>query len=118
MSLSADKYGSRVVDVMWKHSELEKKEELAQTLLANEEQLAEDFYGSIVLRNCDIAHYRKQQAGWLEQQKAAEKRQLLFQDMLSEGQSPAVEKQRKRTASMKDSDDIVVTGSRKKKSKN
>ena len=117
MSLSVDRYGSRVVDMLWRQSELERKEELAQTLLAHEEQLTADFYGSIVLRNCDIAHYRKQQVGWVDQQKAAGKRRQLFQDMLSESQSPAAGLQRKRTASMKDNDEIVISETKKKKKK-
>ncbi len=111
-----DRHGSRVVDVLWTQAELEKKEELAQTLLAHEEQLTADFYGSIVLRNCDIAHYRKQQAGWAHQQKAAGKKRQLFQDILSEGQSlPAAP--RKRTVSMKSDDESIATEAKKKRKK-
>lgn len=83
--LCMDKHGSRVVDVLWRMSEVSKKEDLAVLLLAHEEELTADFHGSIVLRNCNIAHFRKKQAGWLDQQRAAGRKREIFQDILGEG---------------------------------
>ncbi len=89
-----DKYGSRVVDVLWRLSEVKKKEELATILLANEEELASDFHGSIVLRNCNITHFRKKQEGWVKSQEAVGRRQEIFQDILGD-QSTLRNKKRK-----------------------
>lgn len=88
--LCKDKHGSRVVDVVWQKCQVDRKEGIAAILLANEEELSADFHGGIVLRNCDIAHFRKKQAGWLEGQKAVSKRRELFEDILGEGSGQGV----------------------------
>lgn len=88
---------------------------MAKLLLAHEEELSADFHGSIVLRNCNIAHFRKKQAGWLEQQKAAEKKRELFQDLLDEGgQSSVAGSGRKRKRPLNDSscDESSGTGTK------
>ena len=97
--LCMDKYGSRVVDVLWRLSEVKKKEELATTLLSHEEELSSDFHGSIVLRNCNIAHFRKKQEGWVESQRAVNKRQAIFQDILGEGKDQSALRNKKRKLS-------------------
>jgi len=56
----------------------------AKELLAHEDKLSSDFYGQIVLRNCNVAHYRKKQSAWQAEQQAAERRRGLFQDIFSE----------------------------------
>lgn len=85
MLLCVDKHGSRVVDTIWEKSEMSKKEEIATLLLAHEEELGADFYGGIVLQNCQIAHFRKRQAGWLEEQRAKKKKREMFADILVTG---------------------------------
>lgn len=60
--LCVNKHGSRVVDVLWRSSDVAKKEEITALLLAHEEQLAADFHGAIVLRNCSVACYWKQRS--------------------------------------------------------
>ena len=92
MALCKDKHGSRVVDVVWRQSEISKKEELAEILLTNEEELMGDFYGQIVLRNCNISHYKKKQASWQEQQRVMEKKRHLFEDIITEEEHPALKK--------------------------
>ena len=115
VALSTDKHGSRVVDVLWTHSELGKKEALARVLLTHEEQLTADFYGSIVLRNCNIAEYRRRQEGWLEQQRAAGKKRQLFEDLLGDAQSQSGGSQRKRTLAEEDQTEPQVKKKKKKK---
>ena len=96
MSLCLQKHGSRVVDVVWRMSEVGKKEELAKILLAHEEELAGDFHGKIVLKNCNISHYRKKHEGWLEKQRVANKTRELFQDIIGSESTPAGERRSKR----------------------
>lgn len=70
---------------MWGRSPVARREELARLLLVHEEDLSADFYGSIVLRNCNIASFRKRQAGWQEEQVAASRKRDMFEDILGEG---------------------------------
>lgn len=72
------------MDAVWRHCEVGRKEEIAKELLADEDKLSSDFYGQIVLRNCNVAHYRKKQSAWQAEQQAAERRRGLFQDIFSE----------------------------------
>ena len=82
--LCKDKHGSRVVDVLWRQSEVQKKQELAEQLIAHEDELFTNYYGKIVLRNCNISHYKKKQAAWQDVERATERRRELFEDILGE----------------------------------
>ncbi len=70
------------MDSLWKTQDLEKKSDIAKVLLAQEDKLSADFYGNIVLRNCNIASYKSQQGEWAEAQRQAGKKKELFQDLL------------------------------------
>ena len=39
MVLCKDKHGSRVVDMLWRQSEVQRKQELAEQLIAHEDEL-------------------------------------------------------------------------------
>ena len=82
--LCKDKHGSRVVDMLWKQSEVQHKQELAEQLMAHEDELSANYYGKIILRNCNISHYKKKQAVWQDAERATEKRRELFQDILED----------------------------------
>ena len=79
--LCQDKHGSRVVDAVWKHCEVSKKGALASELLKHEDELTASFFGKIVLRNCNIAHYKRKQVAWQELQRAKDKKRELFRDI-------------------------------------
>ena len=82
--LCKDKHGSRVVDVLWRQSEVQRKQELAEQLIAHEDELFANYYGKIILRNCNISHYKKKQAVWQDVERAAERRRELFQDIIED----------------------------------
>ena len=82
--LCKDKHGSRVIDVLWRQSEVQRKQELAEQLIAHEDELFANYYGKIILRNCNISHYKKKQAAWQDVERATERRRELFQDILGE----------------------------------
>lgn len=117
MVLCKDKHGSRVVDGLWRQSEVSRKEVLGKLLLAHEEELSSDFHGSIVLRNCNIAHFKKKQAGWLEQQRAAERKKELFQDLLEGGQNLAGSSKRKRQLNDSECNETLESVTRTKRHK-
>jgi len=59
VKLSKEKHGSRVVDCCWKYTELKDKQLIANELLKGEKELADNYYGKFVLRNCNIEYYKK-----------------------------------------------------------
>ena len=93
--LCKDRHGSRVVDVLWRQSEVQQKQELAEQLIIHEEDLSSNYYGKIILRNCNIAHYKKKQQAWQDVERATEKKRDLFQDILED--TPALGSEKKRT---------------------
>jgi hypothetical protein len=108
------------VDVVWRRSQVERKEEVAALLLAHEEELLADFHGGIVLRNCDIAHFKKKQTGWVEEQRAINKKREMFQDILEDGgQNASVGsgKKRKRASKCADADSEIDLVTVKKRTK-
>ena len=52
--------------------------------MAHEDELLANYFGKIVLRNCNISHYKKKQGTWRNMEGAAEKRRELFQDILED----------------------------------
>ena len=84
MVLCKDKHGSHVVDVLWRQSEVQRKQELAEQLIAHKDELFANYYRKIILRNCNISHYKKKQAAWQDVERAAERRKELFQDIIED----------------------------------
>lgn len=50
------------MDAIWRNSDVSMKEGVAKELMIHETELADDFYGRIVLRNCNVSHYRRKQS--------------------------------------------------------
>lgn len=90
LPLCTDRSGSRVIDAVWRHCEVKRKKGIVQKLIAHEEKLSSDFYGRIVLHNCNVSHYKKGQAAWQGDQCAAAYRKDLFQDIVSTDEITAV----------------------------
>ncbi len=84
VALCTDKHGSRVIDGVWKNCEIGQKESLAQELLAHEDELISNFYGRIVLHNCNITHYKRKQVAWKERERGVAKRREEFRDILED----------------------------------
>ena len=73
--------------MLWRQSEVQRKQKLAEQLIAHEEELFANYYGKIILRNCNISHYKKKQEAWRDVERATEKRRELFQDILEDNPS-------------------------------
>ena len=86
---------------------MSKKESLAQELLSHKHELSEDFYGRLVLRNCNIVHCRRKQGGWQEKERASERTRELFRDILEEPVEEGKRK-RKRKRSQDEEEEAVV----------
>lgn len=100
VQLSKDRYGSRVVDAVWRNCEISRKDQLAQALLSAEKELSEDFHGQIVLSNCNIAHYKRKQDLWRDKERAAEKRRTLFEDIIGEDSVQSLPKKKRKKISV------------------
>lgn len=72
------------MDTIWRNSEVSVKESLAEELLAHEAELSDDFYGRIVMMNCNIGHYKRKQAMWHKRVETVDKTRELFRDILEE----------------------------------
>lgn len=106
--LCKDRQGSRVVDVLWRQSEVQRKQELAEQLMAHEEELFANYYGKIVLRNCNISHYKKKQTAWQDVERATEKRRELFQDILEDRPTDKMKRTGKKRQRKHQSDELEV----------
>ncbi|KAI8519931.1 Nucleolar protein 9 [Branchiostoma belcheri] len=82
--LSCDKFGSRVMDVVWKVAPVGVKASIAEKLVEKEDRLRSDQYGRFVWQNCAIDHFMRLKDRWMDVQAAQERKRKLFQDILAE----------------------------------
>ena len=115
--LCKDKHGSRVMDVVWRFSEVTVKDSLAEELIAHEAEIAEDFYGRIVMRNCNLAHYRrKHRAVWQDKgPTTANTPRELFHDIIDDVPMPAAKKRKLSSRAPAVEDSLSELSTKKKK---
>ena len=58
------------MDTLWRNNDVSHREKIAQELLLLENKLSKDFFGAIVLRNCNIAQYKLNKSVWQEKERA------------------------------------------------
>ena len=88
VKLSKEKHGSRVVDCCWKHTELKDKQLIADELLKAEKELADNYYGKFVLRNCNIDYYKKKGDLAEGSFNSKEKVKKMFSDIIDKPSKP------------------------------
>lgn len=88
------------MDAIWRNSDVTVKDNLAEKLLVHNAELSDNFYGRIVLRNCNIGQYKRKRALWQKEGEATDKTQELFHEILEDGPTATFEmgqwKKRKR----------------------
>ena len=77
--LASDKFGSRVIDALWKCVGENSKGLIKNELVQNKARLESDLYGRIVLCNCEINQQARKMREIKERQ---EKKRKMFQDIL------------------------------------
>ncbi|XP_035678451.1 nucleolar protein 9-like isoform X1 [Branchiostoma floridae] len=108
VGLSCDKFGSRVMDVVWKVAPVGVKASIAEKLVEKEDRVRSDQYGRYVWQNCAIDHFTKHKEKWKDVQSAQEKKRKLFQEILAEESPPKKpKKERKETADPKPADQLA-----------
>ena len=85
--LACDKFGSRVLEVIYKASEMEMKQKMVNVLASDESKLSANFYGRFVLRNCKVARYKEAGAeAWQQAEEASGKKKAQFEELFGGGE--------------------------------
>jgi len=92
--LACDKFGSRVLEVIYKASEMEMKQKMVNVLASDESKLSANFYGRFVLRNCKVARYKEAGAeAWQQAEEASGKKKAQFEELFAGGEEAAKEEE-------------------------
>lgn len=92
--LACDKFGSRVIDAMWKELEEDVQDRLRCVLRTHKSKLETDLYGRIILYNCGV---KQQVVKMSEIKEKQERKRKLFEEILDENKVHAapVKKEKK-----------------------
>ncbi|KAJ2668240.1 Nucleolar protein 9, partial [Coemansia spiralis] len=80
--LALDRYGSHIVDAVWKVADITSKETIVRELVQKETQLQDSQFGRIVLRNCGAEQYKRRADTWRERERGLERKKHMFKDIL------------------------------------
>lgn len=97
VKLSCDKQSSHVVETCWSHVDTSHKELILQELLQDEHKLAKDFFGSKVIKKCNLEQFKRKKCGWIEREEKANKKRQIFDKIIHEE-----ERKKKKTKGMKE----------------
>lgn len=86
-TLSCDKYGSRVLENIWKLSDIVIKRTIASILVKNSDQLTANNYGKFILKKFDIKKFETRLEDWEQFQKTRSNKRKLFAGIVSNTKS-------------------------------
>lgn len=98
------------MDSCWKHSEIKDKQLIVNELITGERELAENYYGKFVMRNCNIEYYKKRGCVKEGSYSSKEKVKKMFSDIVDTSVSMTTKSSQKR----KSGDEVRSTVKRKK----
>ena len=64
VQFACSKYGSRVLDSIWKEVDQAWRTKFINEIAKNEFDLKRDFYGKFILRNCKLELYKRKRSDW------------------------------------------------------
>lgn len=82
-SVACDKYGSHVVECLWKHSPLQAKNSMMEELSACRERLESSQYGRMVVRTCRLNQYTRHREDWIKEEQGKATKRSLFEDIIN-----------------------------------
>ncbi|XP_018613502.2 nucleolar protein 9 [Scleropages formosus] len=82
VKLSCSKYGSRVLEAVWKSATLGQRQAMAQELVSSESVLRSDQFARHVWAKFALTHFVKRRAQWQEVQNGQSKKRKMFSDIL------------------------------------
>ncbi|KAL5264945.1 hypothetical protein ACHWQZ_G005891 [Mnemiopsis leidyi] len=75
--------GSRIVEAMWLAADSPLKSAIAQTLIAKEQAIRENTYGSIVFKNCNLKAFKQGLNMWEESERKKKKNVESFEKIIN-----------------------------------
>lgn len=94
--IACDKYGSRVLDNVWKVSDIEMKIIIATQLSQNKSELQQNIFGKHIVKTFGIKQFNERRNKWIEYQRQNENKRKIFQDIFSSDKDATKSKQRKK----------------------
>nr|XP_002125348.1 nucleolar protein 9 isoform X2 [Ciona intestinalis] len=84
--IAMDKYGSRVLENIWRQSSIKMKIIIAESLVPHESSLTNDQHGKHIFRKFAIRQFHQRNEDWKSFQVKIEKKRKMFQDFLPDEQ--------------------------------
>lgn len=81
--VSMDKYGSHVVEKLWKLSALPVKNSMMEELAESKEKLESSQYGRLVVRNCRLDQFIRKREDWIKDEQTQTTKRHLFDDIIN-----------------------------------
>jgi len=99
--------GSRIVEAMWQAADSQIKSSIAQILIAKEQAIRDNTYGSIVWKNCNLKAFKQGVNTWEEWERKKKKNMESFEEIISDKLTAEKENTAQNTESNDVSNDIV-----------
>lgn len=81
--IAMDKYGSHVVEKLWKLSPLANKNTIMEELAQSKEKLESSPHGRLVVRNCRLDQFIRKREDWVKDEQTQTTKRNLFDDIIN-----------------------------------
>ena len=81
--VAMDKYGSHVVEKLWKLSPLTAKNSMMEELAASKEKLESSQHGRLVVRNCRLDQFMRKREDWVKEEQTQTTKRGMFDDIIN-----------------------------------
>lgn len=82
--IAMDKYGSHVIEKLWKLSPLAAKNTIMEELAESKEKLESSPHGRLVVRNCRLDQFIRKREDWVKEEQTQTTKRALFDDILND----------------------------------
>lgn len=82
--IAMDKYGSHVVEKLWKLSPLAAKNTMMEELAESKEKLESSPHGRLVVRNCRLDQFIRKREDWVKEEQTQSTKRSLFDDIIND----------------------------------
>ncbi len=82
-SLACDKYGSHVVECLWKSSPLPVKNTMMEELSVGKEKLESSQYGRLVIRTCRLNQFTRHREDWNKEEQTKTTKRSMFDEIIN-----------------------------------
>lgn len=81
--IAMDKYGSHVVEKLWKLSPIAAKNTIMEELAESKEKLESSPHGRLVVRNCRLDQFIRKREDWVKEEQTQSTKRNLFDDIIN-----------------------------------